>query len=275
VDDVRVYSDAGVDGLGVWEIKLPAGSDAEALEALESSGLESTAAIPAVPSILPLPLMEGPAEPEARIEAYCASLHRLAPFRPSSVVCLTGPGDDRETVVRGLQTIAGEAASLGLRIGLEPINLVGGENWTMISSLPEAVELLEEADRPAIGIQFDTWHVWSTPDVVADIERHAHRFVGVHVSDWREPTRNWADRVLPGDGVADLPALLGAVERSGWEGPYDLEIFSDNGTFGNAWPDSLWDVPAERLVRDAKEAFARTWEARIQTAVDRVSPGAV
>ena len=275
MDDVRVYSDAGVDGLGVWEIKLPAGSDAEALEALESSGLESTAAIPAVPSILPLPLMEGPAEPEARIEAYCASLHRLAPFRPSSVVCLTGPGDDRDTVVRGLQTIAEEAAGLGLRIGLEPINLVGGENWTMISSLPEAVELLEEADRPAIGIQFDTWHVWSTPDVVADIERHAHRFVGVHVSDWREPTRNWADRVLPGDGVADLPALLGAVERSGWEGPYDLEIFSDNGTFGNAWPDSLWDVPAERLVRDAKEAFARTWEARIQTAVDRVSPGAV
>ncbi len=259
----------------MWEIKLPAGSDAEALEALEASGLESTAAVPAVPSILPLPLMEGPVDPEARVEAYCASLHRLAPFRPSSVVCLTGPGDDRDTVVRGLQTVAEEAAGLGLRIGLEPINRVGGENWTIISSLPEAVELVEDVDRPAIGIQFDTWHLWNTPDVVGDIELHAHHFVGVHVSDWRDPTRDWADRVLPGDGVADLPALLGAVDRAGWDGPYDLEIFSDNGTFGNTWAGSLWDVPPERLVRDAKEAFARTWEARIQTTVDRVSPGAV
>ena len=130
-------------------------------------------------------------------------------------------------------------------------------------------------DRPAIGIQFDTWHLWNTPDVVGDIELHAHRFVGVHVSDWRDPTRDWADRVLPGDGAADLPALLGAVDRAGWDGPYDLEIFSDNGTFGNTWAGSLWDVPPERLVRDAKEAFARAWEARIQTTVDRVSPGAV
>ena len=69
------------------------------------------------------------------------------------------------------------------------------------------------------------------------------RFVGVHIADWRDPTRGWADRVLPGDGVADLPALLGTLERAGWNGYYDLEIFSDNGTFGNAWPGSLWDVP--------------------------------
>ena len=59
-DDVRAYAAAGVDGIGVWEIKLPAGGDAEALEQLEASGLGSAAAIPAVPSILPLPLMEGP-----------------------------------------------------------------------------------------------------------------------------------------------------------------------------------------------------------------------
>ena len=88
---MRLYSAAGLDGIGIWEIKLPAGSDAEALEQLEASGLGSAAAIPAVPSILSLPLMEGPADPSERIDAICASLDRLAPFAPSSVVCLTGP----------------------------------------------------------------------------------------------------------------------------------------------------------------------------------------
>ena len=273
--DLRAYAAAGVDGIGIWEIKLSEGGDDQAYEQLEASGLGRAAAVPAVPSILPLPLMEGPADPRERIDAICASVHRLARFEPSSVVCLTGPGDDRDTVVEGLRTIGDEAARAGVRIGLEPINRLGGEDWTSISSLQEAAELLDDADRPALGIQFDSWHVWNTPELVDEIERHAHRFVGVHIADWRDPTRGWADRVLPGDGVADLPALLGTLERAGWNGFYDLEIFSDNGTFGNAWPGSLWDVPEEELARRGKEAFERAWSARNRTPLDQVSPGAV
>jgi sugar phosphate isomerase/epimerase len=236
---------------------------------MQTSGLGSAAAIPIVPSVLPLPLMEGPSDPQERIESICASLHRLAPFQPSGVVCLTGPGDDRQTVVDGLRVIGDEAARAGVRVGLEPVNRVGGEHWTMITTLSKAVELLEEADRPALGLQFDSWHLWNTPDLFEEIERYADRFVGVHIADWREP-RGWADRVLPGDGTADLPAILGALERAGWDGYYDLEIFSDQ-----ALPDSLWDVPPDQLVRAGRESFERTWEARIQTPIDQVSPGAV
>ena len=219
--------------------------------------------------------MAGPSDPSERVEAICASLHRLAPFHPSGIVCLTGPGDERDTVVEGLRTIGDEAQRAGVRVGLEPVNRVGGENWTMITSLPEAVELLDDADSPALGIQFDTWHLWNTSTLLDDIASYADRFVGVHIADWREPTRGWADRVLPGDGIADLPVILGALERAGWDSFYDLEIFSDNGAFGDAWPDSLWDIPTDELARTAREAFARVWDARIQTPVDQVSPGAV
>jgi sugar phosphate isomerase/epimerase len=261
---VRAYTAVGVDGIGVWEMKLSDGGDSEALELLHASGLGSASAVPVVPSILPLPLMEGPAERQARIDAICASLHRLAAFSPSAVVCLTGPGDDRDAVVEGLRVIGDEAERAGVRLGLEPINRVGGEYWTIISSLPEAAELLDDADRPALGLQFDAWHLWDT-NVVDDIRHYADRFVGVHIADWREPTRGWADRVLPGDGVADLPAILGALEAAGWSG------FYDNGAFGNAWPDSLWDVPTEELARAGKAAFERAWEARIQSPLDPVA----
>ena len=271
---MRAYGGAGVDGIGIWEIKLPADDD-RAREQLAAAGLGCAAAAPAVPSILPLPLMEGPADPQERIDAVCGSIHRLAPFRPSGVVCLTGPGDDRQTVVEGLRVIGDEAARAGVRVGVEPINRVGGEAWTMITTLAEAAELIEEADRPALGIQFDTWHVWNTPNLVEEIERYSHLFVGVHIADWREPTRSWADRVLPGDGVAGLPAIFGALERAGWDGYYDLEIFSDNGTFGNAWPDSLWELPADELVAAGRDAFQRAWDARIRTPVDQVSPSAL
>jgi sugar phosphate isomerase/epimerase len=202
-------------------------------------------------------------------------LHRLAPFDPDAVVCLTGPGEDRDTVLEGLQTIGEEAGRLGLRIGLEPINRIGGEDWTMISTVAEAAELVADAGRPALGIQFDAWHLWNTPQLIEDIEHHVDLFVGVHVADWGGSTRNWCDRVLPGDGVADLMQIFGALDRAGWKGYYDLEIFSDNGTFGNAWPDSLWDVPVEELARRGKESFERVWDARIRYPLDQVSPGAV
>lgn len=268
-EDVHAYRAAGAEGLGIWELKLPAGGDAEALESLEASGLASTNAVPLVPSVLPLPLMEGPDDPRERLEALCRSLHRLAPFRPDAVVCLTGaagnldPDTARATVVEGLRTLAAEARTTGLRIGLEPYSRHGGEDWTIVNALPEAAGLIDDADAAdAVGILFDVWHLWDEERLEEHLAEHIARVAGVHVSDVREPTRSFADRVLPGEGIAGVPRILGALERAGWDGFYDLEIFSDDGTFGNAFPDSLWAVPAEELARCGRESFLACWAVR-------------
>ena len=256
-DDVRAYAAAGADGIGVWEIKL----GDESLEELQASGLRCATAVPAVPSVHPLPLLPGPETPRERIDALLRSLEVLAPYAPSAVLCFTGPGD-RETAVRGVREIAREAERLGLRLAVEPFQLQGIESWSILNTLGDAAGFIDEVGSDAIGIQFDTWALWNTPDLLDEIPRYAHLIVGVHVSDWREPTRGWADRVLPGDGVADLPGLFGVLEDVGWKGFYDLEIFSDNGTFGAAYPDSLWDLDAAELARRGREAFFNCWSKR-------------
>lgn len=274
-EDLRAYAAAGLAGVGIWELKLPEGGDSEALEQLAASGLASASAVPAIASILPLPLLGGPDDPAERVEAICVSLERLAPFHPSGIVCLTGtaegrdPDDARATVVDGLRTVAGEAERLGLRLGLEPYQRDGGELWTIASSIPEALELIADAGDPAaLGIQFDVWHLWNTPTLYDDIATHVDRLVGVHICDWREPTRGWADRALPGDGAADVPAILHALDAAGWDGLYDIEIFSDDGTFGNAYADSLWAVPPEEALARAREAFERCWSITPQEVED-------
>jgi sugar phosphate isomerase/epimerase len=259
-DDLRAYREAGAEGIGIWEIKLREGEEEAQVAALRESGLASTAAIPAVPSIAPLPI-PGPDDPAERVDAYCAGLRRLAPFEPTAVVLLTGPGE-REVVVGGLRTIAAEARMLGLTIALEPYSRFEGEQWTIVNTLAEGAELIDEAGvADSVGLLFDTWHLWDS-ELEADLDAHAHRIVGVHVCDVRDPTRSFADRLLPGDGVAEIPRILGLVDRAGWDGFYELEIFSDNGAFGHAHPDSLWDVPADELARRGREAFLACWERR-------------
>jgi sugar phosphate isomerase/epimerase len=258
---VRAYADAGVDGIGIWEMKLADDS----LERFRESGLGAASAVPTVPSIHPLPLLPGPDDPRERTDALLRSLHVLAPFGPTAIVCLTGPGD-RETVVAGLGEVAAEAERLGLRLALEPFQREGIEQWSIVNTLGEAAALLDEVGSSALGIQFDVWHLWNTPDLFDEIERHAPRFAGVHVNDWRDPTRGWADRVLPGDGCADLPRILAALDRAGWDGYYDLEVFSDNGAFGTTYSDSLWNVNPTDLARLARERFNTCWQERTVTA---------
>ena len=229
--DLDAYRAAGADGIGVWEFKLAEDS----LERFRQSGLAAATAVTAVPSILPLPLMEGPQDPEVRVEAICAGIRRLAPFEPPCVLFLTGPGEDRAAVLEGMRAIAEEGARSGVRVALEPIQREFADLWTIVSSLDEAAALVAESGAD-IGLMYDTWHLWREP--VEQIERHRDRIYGVHIADWREPTRHTNDRVLPGDGSIDFEPILKALR---WDGLFDLEIFSDAQL-----PDSLWnDDPGE------------------------------
>jgi sugar phosphate isomerase/epimerase len=242
-DDLDAYRAAGADGIGIWEMKLRDDS----LERFRASGLGAAAAVPAVPSILPLPLMDGPADPGQRVEAIRAGIRRLAPYEPECVLFLTGPGDDREAILEGICAIAEEGREQGVPVALEPIQREFAEYWTVVSSLDEAAALIEESGAD-VDLMYDSWNLWREPP--EQIERHRQRIRGVHLADWREPTRTTNDRVLPGDGAVDFAPILEALR---WDGFYDLEIFSDPEL-----PGSLWQDDPRELAARGVEALRRT-----------------
>ena len=270
IEDLRVYREAGMAGIGI-DAGLKLGGretvSAEELDAFKSSGLAATFCFPGVSTVLPLGVMRaGPQDPTERIDSIRRSLHGLSVFEPVCFVCGTGargelePGRARELAVDGLQQVAREAAGVGATIAIEPMHSSIADLYSFITDLPSAIALLDDVGEPNTGVLVDVWHLWDTENLLPDIHRFVDRIVGVHVNDWRDPTRSWGDRVLPGDGVADVRGILGALDGAGYQGWYELEIFSDDGMFDNDFEDSLWKREPVALLREGRQRFDEVWQ---------------
>jgi sugar phosphate isomerase/epimerase len=252
-DDLRAYAAAGFDGIGIWEMKLA--EDGDDLAALRASGLRATNCVPAVPSILPNTVIDGPEEVDVRVNALCASMHRFAPFEPDCVLCLTGPAGDRDEdearqlVIDGLRRIAAAADNAGVRLGLEPIHASERDGLTLVTTIPETLDLLQEAGLPDVGIMVDLWHVGDTPEVEHRLAEIVDRITGVHVADRYADGRG--DRALPGEQGWRTAELMRALEDAGWRGAWDVEIFGDAER-----ADSLWSLDVDEAARRAHAAIA-------------------
>jgi len=240
-DELAAFRAAGAGAIGILEFKLDGVDDVRGK--LRESGLAVSACLPTAGSILPSPLIPGPQEPEARVESICRSVERFAELEPSCVFFLTGPGEDRATIVEGIDRIGEAGARHGVRVALEPIHPSQAAVLSPVSTVAEALELIGDAE---VGILFDTWHL--------DEVTHVDRIHAAHVADHREPTRSDFDRDLPGERSR---AAVRALVASGYEGWFDVEVMSDDGTFGESFPDSLWALPVDEVARRAVESMER------------------
>ena len=246
-DDVAAYAAAGFGAIGIWEFKLPDDDEAN-LALLREHGLTVANCVPAVPTILQLgiPGMEGPADPEIRIEGLCASMRRLAAYEPESVLCLTGPiggrtlDDARAIVIDGLQRVAAAAREAGVTLALESAHRTQREATSFVNSIEDAISLLHDARLDDVALLLDVYHVWDDPALWDLIARASYRIAGVHVSDWPVEAGR-TDRVLPGEGVGRTREIVDALALSGWDGSLDVEIFSE--------PDRFWAHPVEDAAR--------------------------
>jgi sugar phosphate isomerase/epimerase len=150
-------------------------------------------------------------------------------------------------VADGIAAIAPYAAERGVRLGIEPLHPAFAAERSCITTLREA-RLLAELIDPTVGVVIDTYHVWWDPERTPEIARlgRAGRIVGYHVNDWLVPAQNiLMNRGMLGDGVIELRRIRGEVERAGYRGPIEVEIFNER----------IWAMPLDELVRLTRERF--------------------
>jgi len=139
------------------------------------------------------------------------------------------PAADVDTVAAAFAGACDRAADCGCRLLLEFVPYYPG-----IPDLAAAWEILRRADRPNSGLVFDTWHFFrGAPDLALLAQIPGRWIQAVQFSDAAaQVDRSLAhesihSRLLPGDGVFDLGAVVRVLRRADaltWVGP---EVIAD------------------------------------------------
>jgi sugar phosphate isomerase/epimerase len=268
-EDVESYVATGVRFIDVVERKMsdqPSVARRQA-QLVTDAGLTVIGFTPRVHALFPDTLSPTPTDPRHRCEQFKRSLDFVAECWPGQsipVVAITGRAPDYDycTAYQVAHDVYGKladyASGAGLRIMLEPLSPILMNMDTFICTLARTLQFVRQIGHPNFGILCDVWHLWDETGILEAIEGAGPLIFSVQISDWpRGEPRNFADRLLPGDGLIDFPALLGALERAGFQGAYSLEIFSDDKL-----PGSLWLRPAAELVGRCREALSTLWAQR-------------
>ena len=156
----------------------------------------------------------------------------------------------RNQVADGIAAALEYARAVGLPLAIEPLHPMQAAERACVNTLEHALDIcdaLDPARSGLLGVALDAYHVWWDPKLEAQIERAGReRLLAYHVCDWLVPTRELLnDRGMMGDGVIELPRLRRWVEAAGYQGPIEVEIFSE------AW----WQRPLDEVIGIAIERF--------------------
>lgn len=195
-------------------------------------------------------------EASARRDDMRRALDEAAALGSPCLIFVAGGVDEREKsvadarrrAVDNLAEIVPHARSVGVKIALEPLHPMICATRSVLSTTKLAndwCDVLGAAD--IVGIAIDVYAVWWDPDIEEEIARAGARVCSFHVSDWLADTQDLRlDRGMMGDGVVDIPRLRRAVEKAGYMGPIEVEIFSSRN-----W----WRRDADEVTRVVRERF--------------------
>jgi sugar phosphate isomerase/epimerase len=134
-----------------------------------------------------------------------------------STVGKTEPETDSQTewgwAVESLKAIYDHAQAKGVRLALEPLNRFE----TYFLNRGDQAVALAEAVGPDCGVCLDTFHSnIEDDDIVGAIRSVGSRLVDFHVAD--------NNRMAPGMGALDWPAIIGALHEIGYDSAVTVEF---------------------------------------------------
>lgn len=120
-----------------------------------------------------------------------------------------------EVVAKTLRAVAREARTLGLQVGIEPVNRY---ETSLVNTVDQGLALLEAIGEENTFLHLDTYHMnIEEKGFRAPIERAGSRLGYIHLSE--------SDRGTPGTGNVHWGEVFAALAAIGYRGPLVMESF--------------------------------------------------
>lgn len=147
-------------------------------------------------------------------------------IRPDSAASVA---NDRDLFVKGLNALATDAASHGLRVAIEPTPMS-----PIMPTIADGAAIVREADHPAAGLAVDFLHVVRSGVAIEDLATllPMDKVFVVELDDGDKKLVGslWEDnlnrRRIPGEGEFHPERFVAVMHDLGWQGHWGVEILS-------------------------------------------------
>jgi sugar phosphate isomerase/epimerase len=225
------FSAEGVKGITVWRDALANRNIKQSGQLLRNHGLEIVS------------LCRGGFFPnkdkqkrKVAIEDNLKAIEEASEFGAPLIVLVCGADpsqslkDSRKQIQEGIETILPQASAAGIKLAIEPLHPMYADTRSAINTLAQANAMATEINSPHVGVAVDVYHLWWDPFLEEEIKRcgeNNHLFA-FHICDWNVPTTDMLlDRGLMGDGCIPVNKIRSWIEATGFNGFYEVEIFSN------------------------------------------------
>ncbi len=225
------FGEAGISGISVWRDTLEGRDIAKTGDMLRANGLEIVS------------LVRGGFFPskDSAIRKEALKDNRLAIDKAETLgcpmlvlVCGAEPAisleKSRDQIREGIEAILPYAENANVKLAIEPLHPMYADTRSGINTMEQANDMAEYFKSDYLGVAVDVYHLWWDPQLEKEIYRCGknENLFAFHICDWLSPTIDMLnDRGLMGDGCIDVKQIRGWVEKAGFNGFNEVEIFSN------------------------------------------------
>jgi sugar phosphate isomerase/epimerase len=223
--DLDNYRDAGYSGIGVWRNKLSDENEDQAIERLTASGLTVTN----VSWAGGFTGSDGRSLADSVDDA--ASAIRLAGAVMAGCLVIYSGGRNNHTyrhAGRLLRMALDELLPLAemweVPLAVEPMHPACASDWTFLTSLESAIDLVEQVDSPFLKVAYDTYHFPLGSRRGHLLNALAPHLGIVFLGDRLQPASAEQERCRLGHGRLPLVDIVSTLQDAGYAGAYDVKL---------------------------------------------------
>jgi len=228
-EDVLNYRAANINAIGVWRQKLTDFGEDKGADLLAEHGMQ-------VSNLLWAGGFTGSDGHTYRdsLRDAAEAIRLAATLKAGCLVVYSGGRNGhtqnhaRRLFSSALSELLPMATEHGVTLAIEPMHCGCAEEWTFLTTLEGAWDLVSAIDHPRLKLAFDTYHFGHDDNICDRLREMTDRIAIVHLGDSKTPPEPDQNRQCLGQGNLPLGDIVRTLCQAGYDGYYDVELMGED-----------------------------------------------